>query len=98
MPLMSTIDPIPFRVAQAYGASRPGRVSVAPPVRAGDDGSVRTPSRTDRLVAAVVPGRVDFSAGQPVQSGPAIPMYRHPADRNAAAVSVHAGRVLDVRA
>lgn len=52
----------------------------------------------ERLVAAVVPGKVDFSAGRPPATPESIPMYRHPADRNAAAVSVHAGRMIDVTA
>ncbi|MFM9997119.1 MAG: hypothetical protein ACKVU4_15125 [Phycisphaerales bacterium] len=97
---MSSIEPIPFHVAQAYAvntASRPARVAVAPAGRAGGAEPARMPARVDRLVAAVVPGRVDFYAGEPVPSASAIPMYRHPADKNAAAVSVHAGRVLDVR-
>jgi hypothetical protein len=48
-----------------------------------------------RLVGAVVPGRVSFAGEVPVQTG-SIALYRHPADRNAAATGVQAGRVLDV--
>lgn len=51
-----------------------------------------------RLVAGVVPGRVDFSGDTPQPSGSeALPMYRRPADRNAAATGVQAGRLIDVR-
>jgi hypothetical protein len=51
------------------------------------------------MVAASVPGSVDFTADSmaPAPSS-ALPMYRHPADRNAAATAVNAGRVLDLEA
>ena len=57
------------------------------------------PAAASRMVAATVPGRVDFfaDASDPsASSALALPMYRHPADRNAAATGVNAGRVLDV--
>lgn len=38
------------------------------------------------------------AAASPSQSGSAFPMYRHPADKNAAATAVNAGRVLDLNA
>lgn len=51
-----------------------------------------------RLVAGAVPGRVDFSGDTPQPSGSeALPMYRRPAERNAAATGVQAGRLIDVR-
>ncbi|MEK6700773.1 MAG: hypothetical protein AABZ53_00790 [Planctomycetota bacterium] len=37
-------------------------------------------------------------AAVPAPTGDALPLYRHPADKNAAATAVHAGRVIDVRA
>lgn len=56
------------------------------------------PQSATRMVAATVPGRVDFFADstEAAPASPALPMYRHPADRNAAATAVNAGRVLDV--
>lgn len=63
-------------------------------------------SRASALVAAKVPGGIDFT--EPVgadrtapidasQSGSqTVPLYRHPADRNTVATAVHAGRILDV--
>jgi hypothetical protein len=48
-----------------------------------------------RMVAATVGGRIDFQEPASQTDG-ALPMYRHPADRNAAATAVNAGRVLDV--
>jgi hypothetical protein len=103
MPRMPDIEPsIPFHVARAHGAqhaARPGRVSVTP-LRRTDEAHAAQIVRAgaERLVAAVVPGGVDFSAGVPAASPAALPMYRHPADRNAAAVSIHAGRMIDVNA
>lgn len=52
-----------------------------------------------RLVAAFVPGRVDFSGDAPKPSDPAaLPFYRHPADANSAATSIAAGRIINVTA
>ncbi len=92
--------PIPFHIAQAYGVERAAhnrRVSVTP-LRHADHAAQVVRGGAERLVAAVVPGGVDFSAGAPAAAPAAIPMYRHPADRNAAAVSVHAGRMIDINA
>lgn len=50
-----------------------------------------------KLLAGLVPGGIDFSGDTPRPTVDAIPMYRHPADKNAAATGVHAGRVLDVK-
>ena len=48
-----------------------------------------------RLIAARVPGGIDFSSDEPMPSESAIPMYRHPADRNVAATTM-SGRLLDL--
>jgi len=59
---------------------------------------------TARLVAARVPGAIDFTeTGDPEPArgrGPAAPLslYRHPADRNAAATGVDLGRAIDLDA
>lgn len=101
----------PFHIAAAYGlrpqapVARPAPTTptsnvsavrnadaVANIARTPDAGAV---SATARLVAAVVPGRIDFTADQPVQTS-ALPMYRHPADRNTAATMVALGRSLDI--
>ena len=56
----------------------------------------------ERLVAAVVPGGVEFQNGAarpsaPAPSGPAdrLPFYRHPADKNAAATAINLGGRID---
>ena len=49
-----------------------------------------------RLVAGTVSGSIDFSADQPQPSREALSIYRHPADRNAAATGVQAGRLVDI--
>jgi len=56
----------------------------------------KLPGRAGRLIAAVIPGRVDFSADEPAPTGAALPLYRHPADRNAAGTALSAGRIVDV--
>jgi hypothetical protein len=50
------------------------------------------------LVAARVGRGVDFLPSAVPATPGAIGLYRHPADKNAAATGVHAGRVLDVQA
>jgi hypothetical protein len=97
----------PFHIARAYGVSAPQSVRpqapvepVAPVSRNDASGaSVRKrPSNIDRLVGAVVPGRIDFTDEGPRHESrsEAIPLYRHPADLNAAATNIYAGRSLDV--
>jgi hypothetical protein len=102
---MSTVDPASgsapsLRLALAYGVeprTPSGRLTVkameAPPR---EPSAVGSRARLAGVVAAVVPGRVDFSGDVPAADAPSLPMYRHPADRNAAATSVHAGRMIDV--
>jgi hypothetical protein len=51
----------------------------------------------ERLVAATVPGRVDFDGDTSSLTAPgAYTMYGRPADKNAAAVAVQTGRALDI--
>lgn len=91
---------MPFHVARAYGlATRPAPTPAAPVSPAAQ--ATRTQSgrneNLSRLIAAVVPGGIDFSSAEPTPSaGSTLAMYRHPADRNAAATGVQAGRVIDV--
>lgn len=70
------------------GVGAVGGAGGAPPV---------LPSTAQKLVAAQVPGRVDFSGDQPAPAPGTLAMYRHPADKNAAATAVSLGRSLDVR-
>lgn len=54
---------------------------------------------SERLVAAVVPGRIDFSQEQPVQNtAGAMPFYRHPADKNSAATRIAVSTKIDLNA
>ena len=96
-----------FNAARAYGPASAGAISPAravPAVRVvggSEESEQRLPTPAQRLVAAVVPGRVDFSESQPKPLGGAdasLPLYRHPADKNAAATGVAVGRTLDVSA
>ena len=90
---------LPIHVAKAYGVAPAAKRA---PVQAAE-AAARIEPRVDSaqttanpLVAGVVPGGIDFSGDQPVPSAPSHQLYRHPADRNAAATAVHAGRVLDL--
>ncbi len=67
--------------------------------RGGDEAAARRETNLSRLVAGVVQGRVEFDENGVAQvgAGDAIAMYRRPADRNAAATGVTAGRLIDVR-
>lgn len=102
---MSGVAPIPsnpFHIARAYGVQAPAaaRPTVRPlasePVE--PIATIRPQMPTHRLAAGVVPGKVTFSGAGTLDAGPALPMYRHPADRNAAATALSAGRMLDVEA
>jgi hypothetical protein len=97
----------PYLIARAYGTSQ--IASVAKPAAVGSAGVVgrigqtapaeaQAPRATglEQLVAAVVPGRVDFSGEVPTQRADALPFYRRPGDRNEAATNWLAGRTLDV--
>lgn len=109
-PIGPSSTPASLRLAQTYGVAptmtvRPvagpapaeraqgiektaGAMRIQPAVEAKASGPV------SRLVAAAVPGSVDFSGDTPKPSTDAMPLYRHPADRNAAATGVQAGRVV----
>lgn len=70
-------------------ATRPTTDPVAAPQSKAD------PVRVARLIGGVVPGKIDFSGDEPVQTG-GINLYKHPADRNAAATGVELGRIVDL--
>ncbi len=97
---MEAIPPtLPFALAKMYGVRPAVRVRPVTPASGvepaqGSAGAGTRPSPS-RLVAAVVPGGVRFDGETPQPTVEAIPFYRHPADKNAAATSVNLGRVLD---
>lgn len=98
---MTTTPPIgPWQIAQylkTSAAITPPRPPAAEPaLQARRVDSVEIGPAGKALVAQRVPGSVDFAPTTPPPSGPALPFYRHPADRNAAATSITAGRVLNL--
>jgi hypothetical protein len=105
---MATIEPTnPFHIARAYQLSSTARstgnnatMHTARVERTPAAGSVtpRMNVNARRLVAGSVPGKIDFSGSTPTPSTSAIPMYRNPAEKNAAATGVNAGRMIDVNA
>ena len=86
----------PFHVSRVYGAPAPARIQPAAPL-----GSAAA-TRIDQLVGARVPGGIEFGHDGVPQVGlgqrpiDSFQMYRHPADKNAAATAVMLGRVLDI--
>ncbi len=93
-----------FHVARAYGVSpTAGAARLAPtqpaqPAEAARDHPGAPDRRTiDRLVAAVVPGGVDFddAGAHRVRDG-ALALYTRAGSKNEAATGVAAGRLLDV--
>ncbi len=80
--------------------------AVANPIRRSADSvavearaSATTDTVSDRLVAATVPGRIDFSQEQPMQNtAGALPFYRHPADKNSAATRIAVSTAIDLNA
>lgn len=101
---MSTVPPT-FPI-KAYGVTppqTPARPSASPEARAAgatDRVELQSsrPASVDRLVAARVQTPVDFAPARlQDQAQGELTIYRHPADRNAAAVGVDLGRQLDLR-
>lgn len=101
---------IPFSTAaQAYRTVQPPQVRPVAQVRpvsrpaARDTLDISAAARartqpTSKLAAARVPGRVSFEASAPASAGGSLPIYTHPADRNAAATGISAGRLIDTQA
>lgn len=77
--------------------ARPKPISPATPSpRTPDDGADHQSIRpVQRLVAAAVPGGIRFDHDGPRPAN-TLPLYTHPAQRNAAATAVSAGRLIDV--
>lgn len=102
MRIDGTLPPTnPYHIARAYGVQGGASAASVRPVQNSAatqsvQSSEKQPSAAQRLVAAVVPGRVDFSGATPQPGVNALQMYRHPAERNAAATGVMLGRSLDV--
>jgi hypothetical protein len=96
----------PFHIARAYGVQPPRPVAPARDVPATaaptataplSFGASRTPRpATSPLAAGVVPGRISFTGSAPTDAAAALPLYRHPADKNAVATALSAGRLVDL--
>lgn len=111
MTINGNIPPtFPFRVSQAYGVKpvaqvqrgAPGATAGVTNTQAASGVQPSAPARQlssagRTLVAGVVPGGVDFSGSTPQPTTGNLALYRHPADKNAAATAVSVGRALDVR-
>lgn len=95
----------PYHISRAYQTAIPGASlgqnitaahRIAAPVQPGPVNQL-TNLAARRIIAGFVPGKVDFSSDTPAPSQGPIAMYRHPADKNAAATGVNAGKVIDVK-
>lgn len=86
----------PYHLRIAYGAAPTPPLRAAKATSAIDPATRPQASAAARLIAGTTPGRVDFSPAAAPQRADALPMYRHPADRNAAATAVALGRAVDV--
>lgn len=102
----------PYHIARAYGVQGGSNVGPVKPIQRAvttevqpvapvsrDNGAgILRDDNLQRVVAGVVPGGVSFGLdGSAQPSGTALPFYRHPADKNAAATAVSIGRSLDVQ-
>jgi hypothetical protein len=90
----------PFHLAKAYSPAKPqARPAPGPRVPSGDTVEVsgKRPKAVNGLVAGKVSVAPNFSPTPAPASSDALPMYRHPADKNAAATGVSLGRGLDVQ-
>jgi hypothetical protein len=112
MDASSTPPSLPFHLAKAYAPSQPTRpaptrtittasgITVRPSGDSVELSGNRPPplqQNVTRLAAAKVQKPADFSA-PPAPTNGALPLYRHPADKNAAATGVQAGRIIDFNA
>jgi hypothetical protein len=97
----------PQRTGGAQQTQQAGAIKSSEGLEGVGGPSAKLPTAAQKLVGARVPGKVDFSGDAPVQSAgggggagnlaaSALPLYRHPADKNAAATAVSIGRSLDV--
>ncbi|GIK18908.1 MAG: hypothetical protein DYG93_12335 [Leptolyngbya sp. PLA2] len=101
---MDRIGPIsvPAEVFRAYvSGARPAAVDGSLDVRAvravdSFEPTARTRGAS-RLIAAAVRGGVEFTVQPSKPASAALPMYRHPADRNTAATGITLGRILDAQ-
>lgn len=108
---MDSVSPTnPYHISRAYQVEAPlritptSRASIAraigtdPAAETQPTAKAQAPERTglNRLVAGVVDGSVDFSGDQPQPGSTSLPLYTNPADRNAAAVGVSLGRMIDI--
>lgn len=90
----------PFHISRAYGVQAPSAANATARSASSEQtdpiGSIKPATPSSRLAAAVVPGRVQFNGSAATDTSAALPFYRHPADKNAAATLLTAGRMLDV--
>jgi hypothetical protein len=95
----------PFHISRAYQTAVPGAVRgqhitpaerLAAPAQPGAVNQLTNLSAR-RIVAGIVPGKVDFSGDTPAPAPASLPMYRHPADKNAAATAINAGKFIDIQ-
>jgi hypothetical protein len=95
----------PYHISRAYQTAVPGASlgrnitaaqRLAAPIQPGPVNQL-TNLAARRIIAGFVPGKVDFSGDTPAPSQGPIAMYRHPADKNAAATAVDAGKMIDVK-
>jgi hypothetical protein len=88
----------PFHVAKAYTqpASRPAAPSSK--TQSIDKVELSKPraKSVDTLVAGKVTVPANFKPARPSASADSLPMYHHPADKNAAATGISLGRTLDL--
>lgn len=103
--LSSGVPTNPFHISRAYQTAVPSAIlgqnitpaqRLAAPAQPGPVNQLTNLSAR-RIVAGIVPGKVDFSGETPAPSSPALPFYRHPADKNAAATAVNAGKSIDIQ-
>ena len=87
---------IPHHLMKAYGVTPAPVRQTETVARVGATDQHASGDAMKKLIAGVVPGGVDFSGEEPMPSAPQMAMYRHPADANAVATSIHAGRMLDI--
>jgi len=101
-----TAATFPPHIASAYGVraappaarvTKPSVVEGVAPIAKISPIAPKAAGEVSKLVAQVVPGSISFTEdGTAFPKAPALPIYTHPADRNAAATGIALGSSVDV--
>lgn len=95
MPGVNKVKPVQS-ASEVQAARNTRNSSHAAQVQLSAQASATRSRIVSKLIAATVPGKIDFSSSDAPTQTTSIPLYKHPADKNAAATGVWSGHAIDV--